>query len=50
MKLNHIAGNTLVHMEKPHCITFFRLAIASYHKNPGFTIYSKIHQFTGQGI
>ena len=32
------------------CILLFRIEITSYHKNPNFKNYFKIHQFTGKGI
>ena len=50
IKINRVAVNTHVNLEKIHCIVFCRFGITSYHKNPKLKNYLKIHQFTKGAI
>ena len=47
MKFNHIAGNTVVNLDKTHCVAFFRLGKTSYNKDQNFKNLLNIYHFTG---
>ena len=49
LKLNHIAGNNLVNLDKTNCIVLIRLRITSYHISPNFKNLSEMYQFTREG-
>ena len=50
IKFNNIALNNQLNLDTTHCIVFFWLRLAPYHKIPSFKNCLKSHQYTGEDI